>query len=58
MKRDVWVFLFFIGILLFTWPVMYLFRDSLQLYLFFAWPLFIVLIFLVVKSTNREDGGN
>ena len=57
MKRDIWVFLFFIGLLLFTWPLMYIFRDSLQNYLFFAWLLFIVLIFLIVKFSDRADNG-
>jgi hypothetical protein len=56
-KRDIWVFIFSIGILLFTWPLMYIFRDSLQHYLFFAWFLFIVLLFLIVKFTNRADNG-
>ena len=57
MKRDIWVFLFCIGGLFFTWPIMYIFRDSLQHYLFGAWLLFILFIFLAVKFSIHEDSG-
>jgi hypothetical protein len=57
MRRDVWFFLFFIGVLLFGWPLMTIFKSSLAMYLFVVWLLFIVLIYLVAKFTEREDGG-
>jgi len=57
MRRDVWFFLFFIGILLFGWPLMSIFRSGLATYLFVIWLLFIVLIYLATKVTEREDGG-
>ena len=58
MRRDVWFFLFFIGVLLFGWPLMSIFRHNLVLYLFTTWLLFIVLIFIATKASEREDGGS
>jgi hypothetical protein len=58
MKKDIWVFLFSLGILFFGGPFLYLFRDSLPYYLFIIWFAFIGLIFLASKYSNREDGGS
>ncbi len=57
MRRDAWFFLFFIGVLLFGWPLMSIFLSGLATYLFVIWLLFIVLIYLATKVTKREDGG-
>ncbi len=58
MKRDIWVFLFCIGILLFCGPFLNIFRNSLTYYLFVVWIAFIGLIFLASTHAEREDGGN
>ena len=58
MKRDIWVFLFSLGNLLFGGPFLFLFRDSLTYYLFIIWFVFIGLIFLASNYSKREDGGN
>ncbi len=58
MKRDIWVFLFSIGILLFNGPLLFLFRDYLTYYLFIIWLVFIGLVFLASNHSKREDGGN
>jgi hypothetical protein len=58
MKKDIWVFLFSLGILLFGGPFLYLFRDNLTYYLFIIWFVFIGLIFLASKYSKREDGGS
>ncbi|MBS1192863.1 MAG: hypothetical protein H6Q97_842, partial [Nitrospirae bacterium] len=29
MKRDIWIALFFLGLLLFGWPLLNIFHDSL-----------------------------
>jgi hypothetical protein len=57
MKRDIWVFLFGLGVLLFGGPFLYIFRDSLTYYLFIIWLVFIGLIFLASNYSKREDGG-
>ncbi len=57
MKRDIWVFLFGIGFLLFNGPLLSLFRDSLMYYLFIIWFVFIGLIFLASNYSKRDDGG-
>lgn len=58
MKRDIWVFLFCLGILVFCGPFLNIFRDSLPYYLFIIWFAFIGLIFLASTFCERDDGGN
>jgi len=58
MKREIWVFLFCLGILLFCGPFLNIFRDSLTYYLFIIWFTFIGLIFLASTFSERDDGGN
>jgi uncharacterized membrane protein len=58
MKRDIWIFLFIFGLLLFCWPILTIFRDHLATYLFAAWAAFILLIYLASVYENRGDGGN
>jgi hypothetical protein len=57
MKRDIWIALFFLGLLLFGWPLLSIFLNNLPYYLFIAWFVFIALIFLASRSSEREDGG-
>jgi hypothetical protein len=57
MKRDIWVFLFGLGVLLFNGPFLIIFHDSLTYYLFIIWFVFIGLIFLASNYSKREDGG-
>ena len=57
MRRDIWFFLFFIGTLLFGWPLMLIFSSGLVVYLYIVWLLFIVLIYCATKVSEREDGG-
>jgi hypothetical protein len=58
MKRDIWVFLFCLGLLLFCGPFLKIFHDSLPYYFFVIWPVFIGLIFLATTFSERDDGGN
>ena len=58
MKRDIWIFLFGMGMLLFGWPFLLIFKNNLILYLFVAWIIFIGLIYLASKYPKREDGGS
>jgi len=55
-RRDIWIFLIVIGILFFSWPIMSIFRDSLTIYLFVIWFIFIALIFVISLFSEREDG--
>jgi len=57
MRRDVWIFLFVIGLLFFIWPIMSIFRDSLATYLFVVWFVFIALMFIASIFSEREDSG-
>ena len=57
MKKDIWIFLFSIGTLLFGWPFLYIVHDNLIYYLFVAWFVFIGLIFLASNYSKRENGG-
>ncbi len=57
MRRDVWIFLFVLGLLLFGWPALSIFRNNLTTYLFSVWIVFISLIFIASYFSERDDGG-
>jgi hypothetical protein len=57
MKRDIWIFLFALGVIFFSWPILSIFQDSLVVSLFIIWLLFIVLLFITGIFSEREDGG-
>ncbi len=57
MKRDIWYFVFALGVVLYTWPVLSIFRDSMPAYLFISWLVFIVLIYITSRSSEGEDDG-
>ena len=57
MKRDAWIFLFAIGLLIFTGPFMSMVSQGLVLYLFILWLVFIVLIFIGSLFSDREEDG-
>lgn len=58
MRRDIWIFLFFLGSILFGWPFLKIFQRSLAYYLFIIWFAFIGLLFLASLLSDRGDGGS
>jgi len=58
MVKDIWLSLFFLGLLLFSWPFMEIFLNTLPFYLFSAWLVFIILMYVASKRSGSEDGGN
>ena len=58
MKRDVWLFLFFVGILLFNWPFIHIFEKNLPAYVFSIWFALICLVFLFSALIEDDEGGN
>ncbi len=58
MAKDIGIFLFLLGIILFNWPIMSIFKYNLSIYLFLAWFVFIVLVFIstVVKKKGNDGG--
>lgn len=57
MRKDIWYFLFALGVIFFTWPVLSIFRDNLPSYFFIIWLVYIILVYLTSKSSEGEDGG-
>ena len=57
MSRDIWIFLFILGFLFFSWPLMSIFKDSLAISLFVIWLVFIILILITSIFSEKEDGG-
>lgn len=55
-KDEIWFFIFIFGLLLFSWPFMSIFEDSLISYLFTAW-LFFISIIGITASIPERDGG-
>jgi TRAP-type C4-dicarboxylate transport system permease small subunit len=62
-KRPTLIVLFFIGVILFNYPVLSLFSDAKQeifgipllyAYVFTAWALLIILTFITVRTHRRQ----
>jgi len=56
MRRDIWFFLFFLGLMFFSWPLMGIFKGSLIPYLFIIWFVFIALICITAIFSERDEG--
>jgi hypothetical protein len=56
MRKDIGIFLFLIGMVLFSWPLISIFKHGLAIYLFVMWLIFIAVIFVSTKFPEREDG--
>jgi hypothetical protein len=57
MIRDIWIFLFALGFILFNWPIISIFSHGLSQYLFITWFVFIAIIFTVTVYLSRGDRG-
>ncbi len=57
MRREVFIFLFILGVLFFSWPIMSIFEGNLVISLFVIWLIFILLMFITIVTSEREDGG-
>jgi hypothetical protein len=56
--KELWFFLFFLGCLLFNWPVLSIFDLSLPLYLFVLWAVFILVIRLLIRGADNQSTDN
>lgn len=57
MSRDIWIFLFVLGVILFSWPFMSIFKYNLSKYLFLVWFIFIVLVFIATVYKKKGNNG-
>lgn len=58
MKKEGWVFIFILGMVLFNWPFISIFRENFTIYPFIVWLCLIVVIFittLLPETRNRGD---
>ena len=56
-NKEFWVFLFFLGTLLFNWPFLDIFNMVLPYYFLGVWGLFILVVCIVV-TINEKTGKN
>ena len=54
-NKEVWPFIYLVGLLLFNWPLMDLFDAILPYYLYAAWVLFILALGLLTTLRGRSD---
>ena len=57
MKKDLWIFLFLIGLVLFNWPFIIIFRENFTIYPFVVWLLLIIAIIVIGVFSDREERG-
>ncbi|MBI5100386.1 MAG: hypothetical protein HZB33_00915 [Nitrospirae bacterium] len=56
--KEIWVFLFLLGLLFFDWPLIEIAVSFLHYYLFAAWGIFIVVVHLVIRLTEKKGANN
>ena len=57
-QKEVWLFVFMVGLLAFNWPMLAIFSSVLPAYIFAAWLAVIAVIaFFSVRTSKEEDGG-
>lgn len=54
-NKEVWPFIFLLGLLFFNWPLMDIFEPVLPYYLYTVWILFILGIGLLATIRIRTD---
>lgn len=57
-NTEIWVFIFFLGLLSFNWPLLEIFHTEVVAYLFVTWILFILLIAFAARRTNSSKGSD
>jgi hypothetical protein len=53
-NKEFWVFLFFLGALLFNWPFLDIFNMVLPYYFLAVWGLFILVVCVVVMVSEKR----
>jgi hypothetical protein len=56
MRRDIWISLFVLGLMFFSWPFMSIFKGTLIPYLFIIWLIFIALICITAIFSGKDEG--
>jgi hypothetical protein len=56
-NKELWHFLFVIGVLLFNWPFLEIFGLSLPYYLFGIWGIFILIVGIFISINKGKKTG-
>ncbi len=57
MKKEVWVFIFILGMVLFNWPFISIFRENFTIYPFIVWLCLIGVIFITTLLPEIKNRG-
>jgi hypothetical protein len=55
-NKEIWIFVFFVGTLLFNWPILETVKAVLPYYLYGAWALFVATLALLVYLKKNGKG--
>ena len=53
--KEIWAFVFLLGVLVFNWPLLGIFGSSLPYMLYVLWALLIFCIWLINSIDSGED---
>lgn len=56
--RELWLFIFLLGTILFNWPFLSIFSLSLPFYLFGLWGIFILVIHILIRRSNNQSAND
>jgi hypothetical protein len=54
-SKELWPFLFLLGLLIFNYPIMDLIKATLPYYLYATWALFILIIGFLATMRDRGE---
>jgi len=55
--KEIWPFVSFLGLVIFNWPLLEIFREELACYLFLLWAVFILLLAFITRSGDAAKTG-
>ena len=57
MKNEIWLLISLLGLLIFNWPFLAIFKKDVASYLFIGWGIFIILAAIVSLRDKDAEGG-
>jgi hypothetical protein len=50
--KEIWPFVSILGLVIFNWPLLEIFREEIASYLYLLWAVFIILLAFVTRSRD------
>jgi len=58
LNKEIWPFLFFVGLIFLNWPFLEIFKSCSPYYFFIVWALFILVVGVLSSRVARKKRGD